>query len=100
MSQYIIINLTYLFLLCYYIYHSKSRLKCIHESIATVVKVLQQLQKRNYNLISLQTYTRTGFRTLQTTTEFEISKKIKKNYSFLVFLKKTFLGLTLEQFKT
>ena len=49
-----------------------------YETFATVVKVLQQLQKGNRNLISLQIYTRTGFRTLQTRTEYEFLKKIKK----------------------
>ncbi len=46
MSQYIIINLTYLFLLCYYTCHSKSRLKMYPrkyynccKSFTTVVKI-------------------------------------------------------------
>ena len=80
MSQYIIIDLTYLFLLCYYIYHSKSRLKCIHESIANCCKSFTTVVKKKLKIsYPLQTYTRTGFKILQTKTEYEISKKNKKN---------------------
>ena len=66
------------FIMLLYILQKMNSIKCCYETFATVVKLLQQLQKGNRILISLQTYARTGFRTLQTKTEYEFIKKIKK----------------------